>query len=568
MKNTNRNLIIVIVASAILACCCLAALCLVTSLLVSCQPPTLSWVTPTPTSRPTLPRPTSPPTADPTATPYPLTPTPSPPDPPQSPPPPTAKATATPALSTEESLARAVLPTRDLRDLALRLRPDVGDIPAVVNSTPPQFEVGDVDIFWVGNVDTEEHYQIEAELLVKLPHVYMWVEKGVKVDLGDLERSARRFEEQTYPTNQAFFGSEWSPGVDNDVRLTILNATNLGDSVAGYFSAADEFSHLANPYSNEREMFYINLDNNPPGTLFYDGTLAHELQHMTHWANDRNEETWVNEGLSELATELNGFSRGGADLVFSQEPDTQLNTWTDESELNTAHYGNAYLFVSYFLDRFGEELTQVVVASPANGPAGFDEALAAAGYDLRFDDVFADWVIANYLDNPRLDDGRYGYERDNPRTVALEARYRSYPAREETTVHQYAADYFELSGRGNVVIDFCGATETRLAATTAHSGRFAWWAHRADDSDTRLTRAFDLSDVSEATLEFWLWHDIEEGYDYGYVEVSADGGATWRILAGEHSSDYDPVGNGFGVGYTGKSQIPNPKLHFAQWHLR
>ncbi|MDH7484866.1 MAG: immune inhibitor A [Anaerolineae bacterium] len=559
MSTTNRNLIILLVTLVILACCCLAAVCLMTSLLVSCQPPTPTAI-PTPTRTPTpsetggqgdketrgqeegLPLSPSPPLV--TDTPAPT---------------PTAKAMATPAPSTEEHLAQAVLPTRDLRDLALRLRHHAGEIPVVVNATPPHYEVGDVETFWLGNVDTEEHFQIEAELLVKLPHVYMWVEKGVDVDLDDLERSARRFEERTYPTNRAFFGSEWSPGVDNDVHLTILNATNLGDSVAGYFSSADEFSRLANPYSNEREIFYINLENNPPGTAFYDGTLAHEFQHMIHWANDRNEETWVNEGLSELATELNGFSRGGADVVFSQEPDTQLTTWTDDPELNAYHYGNAYLFMSYFLDRFGEELTQAVVASPANGPAGFDEALAAAGYDLRFDDVFADWVIANLLDRPRLEDGRYGYERDNPRPVALEARYRSYPVSERTTVHQYAADYFELSGRGDVVIDFCGATETRLAATAAHSGRFAWWAHRADDSDTRLTHAFDLSEVSQATLEFWLWYDLEEGYDYGYVEVSTDGGATWHILEGEHSSDYNPVGNAFGVGYTGKSGAQNPK---------
>jgi len=431
----------------------------------------------------------------------------------------------------------------------------VDDIPVVVNPTPPHYEVGDVETFWVGNVDTDEHFQIEAVLRVKLPHVYMWVEKGVEVDQEDLERSARRFEEQTYPTNRAFFGSEWSPGVDHDVHLTILNATNLGDSVAGYFSAADEFSHLANPYSNEREMFYINLDNNPPGTPFYDGTLAHEFQHMIHWANDRNEETWVNEGLSELAVELNGLRRGMPEAAFSEDPDTQLNTWTEEPELNVTHYGSAYLFMSYFLDRFGEELTQAVVASPADGPAGFDEALAAAGYDLRFEDVFADWLIANYLDNPMLADGRYGYEREDPPRVAIEKRYHDYPVHEETTVHQYGADYFELAGRGDVVIDFCGATATRLAATEAHSGRFAWWAHRADDSDARLTRAFDLSGLSQATLEFWLWYDIEEGYDYGYVEVSTDGGATWHILEGEHTRDYNPVGNAFGVGYTGKSGI-------------
>jgi len=576
MREGNSKLIIAAVAAVLVVACC-ALVCLATMLLVSCQPPKLSEILPSPTARQEVHMPSATPTrrevpeptAERTAS---VEPTLEPS--PESTPEPTAlpgptrertvvEATSTPPASTEERLAAAVLPVRDMRDLALRLRAEEDDIPVVVNPTPPHFEEGDVETFWVGNLDTDEHYQIEAVLRVRLPHVYMWVERGADVNLADLQRSARRFEEQSYPTDRAFFGSEWSPGVDNDVHLSILNATNLGDHVAGYFSSADEFSHLANTYSNEKEMFYINLDNNPPGTLFYDGTLAHELQHMIHWANDRNEDTWVNEGCAELATELNGYSRGSADIVFSDEPDTQLTTWTDDPSLNTAHYGNAYLFMSYFLDRFGEQLTKAVVASPADGPAGFDDALATAGSELRFDDIFADWVVANYLDSRTLEGGRYGYQRDNPEQVRLERRFRRFPVEEETTVSQYAADYYELAGRGDVVIDFCGATETRLVATEAHSGRSAWWSHRADDSDTRLTRSFDLRAVSRATLEYWLWYDIEDGYDYGYVQVSADGGESWHVLQGGHTWDYDPVGNAFGVGYTGKSGDPDA----ATWVL-
>ena len=76
-------------------------------------------------------------------------------------------------------------------------------------------------------------------------------------------------------------------------------------------------------------MFYISADsgNAKPNSTFYDGTLAHEFQHMIHWANDRNEDSWVNEGMSELASYLNGFDPGGADAAYTQKPDTQLTTW-------------------------------------------------------------------------------------------------------------------------------------------------------------------------------------------------------------------------------------------------
>ncbi|MGY5343324.1 S8 family serine peptidase [Paenibacillus glucanolyticus] len=40
----------------------------------------------------------------------------------------------------------------------------------------------------------------------------------------------------------------------------------------------------------------------------------------------------------------------------------------------------------------------------------------------------------------------------------------------------------------------------------------------------------DLTQVTEATLTFNHWYEIEGGYDYGYVEASSDGGNTWSEL--------------------------------------
>jgi len=68
-----------------------------------------------------------------------------------------------------------------------------------------------------------------------------------------------------------------------------------------------------------------------------------------------------------------------------------------------------------------------------------------------------------------------------------------------------------------------------------------------------LTRAFDLSEVESVTLEFWTWYDIEENWDYAYVEVSTDGGQTWEILQAPSTTDYNPNGNSFGWAYTGMS---------------
>ena len=475
---------------------------------------------------------------------------------------PSPAATATPsaadAFRTEALLRSVEVPSHDPRDAAVRLRPDVDEVPLVVNPTPPSYEEGDVITFWVSNVDTDENFQIEAELAVKSKHLYMWVETDADVDVDALRRSAAMFDDVIYPTNREFFGSEWTPGVDNDPRLHVLHAQNLGATIAGYYSSADEVSSVVNPFSNEKEMFYINLDNNEPGSRFYNATLAHEFQHMIHWNQDLNESTWLNEGASELATQLTGLFRSDSgilpDQVFAEDPDLQLNTWPD-SEDSYAHYGNAYLFMNYFLSRFGEEATKALVADPANGMESVDDVLRRFGYDFGADDLFADWVVANWLDDPSLDEGRWGYPDYDPSPMNVAERHRKLPAEGEGDVSQYAADYIRIKAKGDVLIEFAGQPTNKLAATDAYSGQWAWWGHRVDESDTRLTLPVDLSGTDRATLRFKTWYDIEEFWDYAYVEVSVDDGKTWTILETERTTRENPQGNAYGPGYTGVSGV-------------
>jgi hypothetical protein len=300
-------------------------------------------------------------------------------------------------------------------------------------------------------------------------------------------------------------------------------------------------------------MFYINLENALPGSDYFDGILAHEFQHMIHWAQDRNESTWVNEGLSELAAHVSGYDVGGSDYAYSLTPDTQLNAWT-ELENSGPHYGASYLFLAYFLEQYGEEAVRQLVEERDNGIAGFDDILAEIGTPHQdFGALFADWLVANYLDSPRLADGLYGYPDLKVERPRYAARHTTFPVQQEATIHQYAADYILLEGEGGLTIDFKGSTVVPLIGNEVHSGDYQWWSNRGDDGDATLTRAFDLSDLERATLKAWMWYDIERDYDYAYVEVSTDGGETWDILANEHSTLTNPSGNSYGPAFTGMS---------------
>jgi hypothetical protein len=342
--------------------------------------------------------------------------------------------------------------------------------------------------------------------------------------------------------------------VDNDPHVSILHAHGLG-AVGGYYSSADEFVSAVREDSNEMEMFYISLDYTRINSQDYHSTLAHEFQHMIHWYNDRNEDTWLNEGFAQLASFLNGFDPGGTDWLFASQPDNQLSDIDYDAPDGGASYGAAYLFTLYFLDRFGQGSTQALVTDPANGFASVDEVLGNLGAGIVHEDLFADWVVANLLDDPVIYEGQYGYSEIDPRQFQMDARFTSsdYPLSRETTVRQYGTDYIEVRGKDSLLFSFAGSTQVGLVNTQAHSGRYLWWSNRQDDSDTTLTRAFDLSEVETATLEFSTWYDIEENWDYAYVEVSTDGGQTWEILNTPSGTGTNPNGNSFGWAYTGAS---------------
>ena len=227
------------------------------------------------------------------------------------------------AYNTLELLQATTIPISDPVGIAARLLnvKNVGNtVPAPL--IPPK--VGDHALFWVTNDDTLETSQVDATLQYIGDDIYFWIEDGVDYDRSDLEDLVIEFNDKIVPTNRKFFGEEWIPGVDNDPHMYALYTRGLGELLYGYFSAPDEFPPQVTQYANGHEMFVLSADNLP---LYGDeirSTMAHEYQHMIHWYRDRNEESWITEGFSQLAEVLNGYAPPGHDYTFAGMPDTQL----------------------------------------------------------------------------------------------------------------------------------------------------------------------------------------------------------------------------------------------------
>lgn len=464
------------------------------------------------------------------------------------------------SYETLSMLQNTYIPENDPRDLARRLK-GIELIPEIVPDTI-DYQIGDSKNFWVTNVDTNENRSVVAQLGFKTENIYFWIEEEVDYDTKELERLVTTFENDILPTNREFFGTEWIPGIDENKRLYVLFAKGLGSGLAGYFSSADAVPPQVHEFSNAHELFMLNADNIRLSQKFTYGVLAHEYQHMIHWYRDRNETSWLNEGFSELAAFINGYYESGFDSLYLANTDIQLNDWPNNPNTTTSHYGSSFLFVNYFLNRFGEEATKSLVQNAGNGLESLDEVLEeinakdnANGDKITADDLFADWVVTNFVQDKNVGDGRYYYDNYSqaPYAAVTEKMNECEFDWKERSVAQFGVDYIELKCNKEFLLNFKGNTISTVVPESSYSGEYAFWSNKGDESNMILSRTFDFSDVQgPISMTFMTWYDIESDYDFLYLTASIDG-ENWQILESPTCTNHNPTGNSFGCGFSGKS---------------
>nr|WP_249745607.1 immune inhibitor A domain-containing protein [Mesobacillus boroniphilus] len=93
---------------------------------------------------------------------------------------------------------------------------------------------------------------------------------------------------------------------------------------------------------------------------------------------------------------------------------------------------------------------------------------------------------------------------------------------------------------------------------TPAAGSWEFYGGKGDEIDHNMVTQVDLTNASNATLEFDAWYDIESNWDFAMVQVSTDGGTTWKSLSTPNTNS-DIVSDGYPAikenlpGYTGSS---------------
>jgi len=288
----------------------------------------------------------------------------------------------------------------------------------------------------------------------------------------------------------------------------------------------------------------------------YEGTFAHEYQHLLHADENPGEESWVNEGLSDWTEWLVGYGIPNGHWDTAQKyAENSLVIWGDQGQGTEilADYGEAFMFMHYLYGKYGEEAMQALFHNQGFGIAGFDAALASIGANDTFADMYHDFAIARLV---LANNGVYRLG-DIPSPVILNEEAYSTPG-----APPWGSDYLKITNPKNVkTIMFDGVDQlTKDTAWTSVDDPLGengdvLWSGTGDEVD----RFAIFETTGGGTLTFDTLYDIEEQWDFGFVQVSTDNGATWTSLSnGDTRSDivaegYPAIMDQLGEGFTGDS---------------
>ena len=375
---------------------------------------------------------------------------------------------------------------------------------------------------------------------------------------AQLEYMLDEFDNTIYPVDSTVFG-EPLPRGDEGQKTWIL-IFNIRDEsyydctqtsyVAGYFSASESAENNKNIMHIDSYDWANRTGPDTARPFLYEGTFAHEFEHLIHFDIDPDEPSWVDEGLADLAGFLCGYGHSSGHVAYYMvyHPFTALTFWGSGLE----DYGASYLFQLYLWEHYGgTAFVSALVQEQSNGIEGIEKTLAAFGSRDDFDEIFDNWTVANYIDDTRKSGGKYGYETLDIGSIdswgytipyVLDNFWWGPPDTAPFAVpsywlgdpQPYTAQYYRFTNETEVD-EFLDGDD--FSGTLPYSGSYEWYSDAEAWAWRSFYQSFDIP-AGGATLSFQTFFEIEEDWDYGYVEVYDQDTDEWYTLNATGTVNY------------------------------
>ncbi len=411
-------------------------------------------------------------------------------------------------------------------------------------------------------------------LLAQGDDAQIWVQENMSWPEGDpretpvvtceqAEYMLGEFENNIYPTEVDFFGPpDFHDGsnatlpdlaglppdyYEDEAGRQVVLVANVRDEnyydptfplyIAGFYSDALESWFDRNTMTIDGFDWENRIGPVAERPFLYEGIFAHEYQHLLHSDYDGDEVNWINEGLSDLAEFLVGYGHPDSHVAATADlPENSLVVWEDQGPLEIlSDYGHAYFFMLYLLEQYGQGAIQTLFHNSSNDITGVQETLDAVGSDRDFAAVYRDYAVALLIDSSR---GGRQYQFQNI-DFNLNVGTPSNPNPEAFSMPgapPWGTDYVWLENRGRQLV-FDGADFTSFPTAWTSDGEVLWGG-----TGDLVDHWAIFETTGGGTLSFDTMYEIEEGWDFGFVQVSTDGGQTWTSLANEYTtSEHNPA---------------------------
>jgi hypothetical protein len=305
-----------------------------------------------------------------------------------------------------------------------------------------------------------------------------------------------------------------------------------------------------------------------PRPHLYEGVFAHEYQHLLEHYSDPDEVSWVNEGLSDWAQTLVGYvdpnvpqnpPGPGADSHFGcfegwldpsfGGPENSLTSWGDQGAPEIlCDYGAAYSIMQMLATRYGDSFMTALHKDPGNGLAGLNDVLDSFATGKTAEQVVHEWAALMALDNQAGSSLTGGSTADYTSSGLWSTINWDNPeAYSDPGAPANGSDYVSLGPvSGLTSIDFQGSaslppTPVAWTSVTDAPGRTGdvLYSGAANNRDEAIVRPVTFG--ASPTLSFQAQWNEETGWDFGFVQISDDGGTTYKsVSCTDTTTDHDP----------------------------
>jgi hypothetical protein len=279
----------------------------------------------------------------------------------------------------------------------------------------------------------------------------------------NVSRIISAFDNKTYPGYDQVFNRQ------ADMRVNIVSIDGPQNVGGNCCSGSSMNVDCADVYDRQYNYF--------GGPMI----IAHEAYHFIHSGSAGQ---WVEEGQANMG---GAMTTGPNDLsllsgilgFFRQKHNEPIETCCSDA----IQYGRAYSFWQYLVETYcGNATRKIVFDNPSsNGAAMAAQQCGNSG--ATFDTLLTDWEVANYVDDPRVPGGKYGYNETKfmePMSESADAKVDTYPYSGSGSVQKHAAWYARFTlkppAKGDLFLNFTvssGTMRVFLAGTPTQASAVA-----------------------------------------------------------------------------------------------